>query len=377
MMKIQKNISLKSYNTFGFDVSVDFFVEIKKIEDLNKALDFAKSKKINLENILFLGGGSNILLTKNFKGLVIKNGMMGIFNISPPPAKLGTPLKLRGDADDFVLVKCNGGEVWDDFVAWTLEQNLFGLENLSFIPGVVGTCPIQNIGAYGVEVKDTIYEVEVLDLETQEIKILKNSECEFGYRDSIFKRNKKKYFIISVTFKLSKKFNPNLKYGIIISELEKKNKFKNKADVLERITAQDVRNIIIEIRESKLPDPEVLGNSGSFFKNPVVLEGVLRNIQKNFGDVPNFEVGGELKLGNHKGMPLQEKYFKIPAGWLIDKAGFKGKKMGNVGVHEKQALVLVNYGGGTGKEILELAKKIQGKVKDQFGIDLEMEVNVL
>ncbi len=390
---IKENFSLKDFNTFGFDVLCDFFVEIKNLEDLNDALDFADSKNIGLDKILFLGGGSNILLTERFEGLVIKNGMLGIPDISPPSGDTSllkktpssSPLsrgELQSLLENKILVKCNGGEVWDDFVAWTLEEDLFGLENLSLIPGVVGTCPIQNIGAYGVEVKDVVFEVEVLDLKTRKVKFLKNSECEFGYRDSYFKRNKQKYFILSVTFELSKKFIPHLKYGIIKSELEKKNILE------ENITGKDVRNAVIGIRESKLPNPKILGNSGSFFKNPVVEETILENIQKYFQDVPSFEVFYNnaprhfvsllrSPLNSRGGDNLNRKYYKIPAGWLIEKAGFKGRKFGKVGVHAKQSLVLINLGGGTGKEILELAQRIQKKVQERFGIKLEMEVNIL
>jgi len=335
---IQKNISLKPYNTFGIDVLAKAFVTVTTTDELKKVLE-TNSK----EKILFLGGGSNILLTTNFDGLVVKLDLKGISIIS--------------DNDDSVLVCANAGENWHAFVLWTLKHNYGGLENLSLIPGNVGTAPIQNIGAYGVELKDQFVQCEGLSIETLELKTFSLKDCEFGYRNSIFKQAAKgKYIITSVVFRLSKRNHKlNINYGAITSELEKMN--------VHHPTIHDVSKAVIQIRQQKLPDPKVIGNSGSFFKNPVISKEQYYDLQRNFENIPCYTIS--------------ETEVKIPAGWLIEKAGFKGKIFGNYGVHKNQALVLVNYGGADGKDILNLAKLIQKTIKKIFNVSIEAEVNIL
>ena len=333
-MKIKKNISLKKYNTFGIDVKAKKFISICSVEELIQATNQQSTNFI-------LGGGSNMLLTKDILQPVIHLNIKGI--------------KILKENKFSVYIEANAGENWHDFVLWTLKKDFGGLENLSLIPGNVGTCPIQNIGAYGVEVKDTIYKVNALALETDKIVAFKNTECEFGYRNSIFKNKVKgKYIITSVVFKLSKvKHKLHYDYGAIKNELANKH--------ITKPTIQEISKAIIHIRNTKLPNPKELGNSGSFFKNPIVSKKVFLKIQNEYPQMPFYKVA--------------EK-FKIPAGWLIEQSGFKGKRIGDAGVHKNQALVLVNYGNATGKDILNLAKKIQTSIKNKFAINLEMEVNI-
>jgi len=283
-----------------------------------------------------------MLLTKNIEKTVIHINIKGI--------------KLLKETPNSVFVEVNAGEIWHEFVLWALENNYGGVENLSLIPGNVGSCPIQNIGAYGVEVKDTISKVIAIEIETGKVISFNNKECNFGYRNSIFKNDVKgKYIITSVVFKLTKKKHLlNYNYGAIQTELSRNN--------ISLPTIQDISNAIITIRQTKLPDPKKIGNSGSFFKNPIVDKDLFQKIQKENIAMPFYAI--------HK------ESFKIPAGWLIEQSGFKGKRFGDAGVHENQALVLVNYGNATGNEILMLAKKIQKKVKSMFSIELEMEVNI-
>lgn len=337
-MQIKQNISLKPYNTFGIDVKAKYFVSISSIPDLKQVL-----LKDAYQNRLVLGGGSNILLTKDFDGLVILLNLKGIEIIS--------------EDDDFIHVKASAGENWHEFVLWCINKGFGGIENLSLIPGNVGTAPIQNIGAYGVELKDVFESCETLSLYSQSIHTFAKESCDFGYRNSIFKQNEKgKHIITSVTFKLTKR-NHGLKinYGTIISELENKG--------IKNPTIQDVSNAVIFIRESKLPDPKEIGNSGSFFKNPIITKTHYNSLVENFNDIPSY--------------PVSEDLVKIPAGWLIEKSGFKGKRFGAYGVHKKQALVLVNYGNAAGADILNLSKLIQKTVKRLFGITIETEVNIL
>jgi len=341
-MKIKKNTSLKKYNTFGIDVKAKQFVAINSLEELIEFLDEKSSQSGTKDPQLFLlGGGSNMLLTKDIEETVLHLNIKGI--------------KIVKENKYSIYIEVNAGENWHEFVLWSLTNDFGGIENLSLIPGNVGTCPIQNIGAYGVEVKDTIYQVKVLDIATGKKSIFKNSECEFGYRNSIFKNKVRgKYIITSVVFKLTKnRHKLKYNYGAIQTELA-----KNK---IIKPSIQDIATAIISIRKSKLPDPKELGNSGSFFKNPVVDEEIFLKIQKNNNEMPFYEV---------------EDGYKIPAGWLIEQSGFKGKRFGDAGVHKNQALVLVNYGTARGKDILDLAKKIQKIVKELFFIDLEMEVNI-
>lgn len=336
MAKIQQNISLKSYNTFGIDVQANQFVEVSNLLELKEVLEF------NQEPLLILGGGSNILLTKNFEGLVLKNNFKGI--------------KVIKETDEDVLLEVGGGEVWHEFVLHCVKNNFSGIENLSLIPGNVGASPMQNIGAYGVEVKDVITGVEAVSLKDFSVRKFTSQECEFGYRTSIFKTTEKgNYFISKVTFRLSKQPNINTSYGAINSELENKG--------VKAPTIKDVSDAVIAIRKSKLPDPREIGNSGSFFKNPLITKDHLHKIQLEFKDVPNY---------------LQEDGdYKIAAGWLIEQCGWKGKKINNYGVHSKQALVLVNYGGSTGKEIFDLSSEIIQSVENKFNITLEREVNII
>ena len=335
-MQIKKNISLKSYNTFSIDVKAKQFIEISSLKDLKELLKIKK-------DFFILGGGSNLLLTKDIEKLVIHLNLKGI--------------EILGEAENDIFVKVQAGENWHEFVLWCLEHDFGGIENLSLIPGNVGTSPIQNIGAYGVELKDSMFELEALEIETGLVKNFKNADCGFGYRNSVFKNELKgKYIITNVTFKLTKNTHRhNSSYGAIQSEF-KKNNIKNP-------TIKDISDAVISIRRSKLPDPKELGNSGSFFKNPVILKHQFRQLQHKFPKVPHYI--------------LSETEVKVPAGWLVEQCGFKGKRFGDAGVHKNQALVLVNYGHATGKEIFELSKKIQQTVLEKFDMELEAEVNIL
>ena len=337
-MQILHNISLKPYNTFGIDAIAKHFVSVSSIDDLKTILGLKDYPKK-----LILGGGSNMLLTKNQDALVTHINLKGISIIS--------------EDNDFVEVKANAGENWHEFVLWCLKHNFGGIENMSLIPGNVGTAPIQNIGAYGVELKDTFLACEALSLESHTLKSFKKEDCNFGYRNSIFKQNAKgKFIITSVTFKLTKHNHKlNINYGTIALELET-NGIKNP-------TIQDISKAVIAIRESKLPNPKEIGNSGSFFKNPVISKVDYTALVKNFENVPSY--------------PISDTEVKVPAGWLIEKAGFKGKRFNNYGVHEKQALVLVNYGDAKGEDILKLSQLIQKTVKRLFNISIEAEVNIL
>ena len=336
-MQIKHNISLKPYNTFGIDVKAKHFVTINHLEDLKTV--YASSE---FPDKFILGGGSNMLLTKNIDALVIHLNLKG--------------KTIVFKTENQVLIKAEAGENWHQFVLWTLEQDFGGLENMSLIPGNVGTAPIQNIGAYGVELKDVFESCEVLNLQTLEVETLSNEDCQFGYRNSIFKNEAKgKYIILNVTFKLTtKNHNLHTNYGAITSQLE--------ALKVKNPTIQEVSKAVIAIRQSKLPDPKEIGNSGSFFKNPIISVAQFKDIQNNFPDVPHYIVS--------------ETEIKVPAGWLIETAGFKGKTFGNYGVHKKQALVLVNYGCATGKQILELSTLIQKTIYRIFNIFIEAEVNI-
>lgn len=337
-MHIKQNISLKPYNTFGIDVTAKYFVCISSIEELKDILI-----KNQYPNTLILGGGSNVLLTKDFDGLVIINAIKGI--------------EILSEDDDIVLVKSYAGENWHNFINWCIAHNYGGVENLSLIPGHVGTAPIQNIGAYGVELKDVFHSCDAISLDTKKIKTFTKTDCQFGYRDSIFKNQAKgKYVITSVIFKLTKRHHKlNINYGTIASELSKNN--------IQKPTIKDISEAVIKIRESKLPDPKKIGNSGSFFKNPIISKIQFSELEKNFENIPSY--------------PISDTEIKIPAGWLIEKAGFKGKTFKNFGVHKKQALVLVNYGNAKGLDILNLSKLIQKTVKRIFGVTIEAEVNIL
>ncbi len=337
MIDIQQNISLLPYNTFHIDVKASYFVEIHHEDQLKELIATSIFKE---NKHLTLGGGSNMLLTKNFDGLVIYNQLKGFDVVE--------------EDDNYTVVKVQGGENWHEFVLWSIQSKWQGLENLSLIPGSVGACPIQNIGAYGIEVKDFITTVEAFNFSTGKLENFNNEACQFGYRNSIFKNElKNKYFITSVTFKLNKKPNFNINYGIIKEALGDK-----------EITAKNISDAVISIRQSKLPDPKEIGNSGSFFKNPVVDKIAFEKLRLKYENMPSYQI--------------DDNQYKIPAGWLIDTLNWKGKTIDHrYGVHQKQALVLVNYTNATGKEIYDLSTEIIKDVKNNFDIELEREVNIL
>ena len=335
---IQQNISLLPYNTFGIAARAACFTEVFSVVELQSAL------QSGIQPVLILGGGSNMLLTKDVPGLVIKNAIGGI--------------TLVGTEANTVLVKVGGGVVWHDFVCWAVEKGYGGVENLSLIPGTVGAAPVQNIGAYGVELKDVFVELEAVELSSGRIQVFDRDICRFGYRDSIFKKeNKGKYGITSVTFALTRQehYQLNISYGDIQKTLEKHG--------IAHPSIADVSRAIIQIRSSKLPDPAKIGNCGSFFKNPETSRAILDKIRTSHPNVVSYD--------------LPDGRVKIPAGWLIEQCGWKGKRVGNTGCYEKQALVLVNYGGATGVEVSNLAYAIIESVEKTFGIRLEPEVNIL
>lgn len=339
MPEIKENISLKPFNTFGLEAKAKYFTVFRSVEDLKEILQdqiFKKEKK------LFLGGGSNILLMNDFDGLVLKNEIIGI--------------ETTFENEDKVVLKAGGGEAWHTFVLETIARNLSGIENLSLIPGTVGAAPMQNIGAYGVEIKDVFVELQALNLETLEIEIFDKEMCNFGYRESYFKHEGKgKYVILNVSFELSKKPIFNVSYGAIKDTLDQMG--------VTDLSVKAISDAVISIRKSKLPDPAEIGNSGSFFKNPEIEKCLYESVKQQYPDIPCY--------------PIDENTVKVPAGWLIEQAGWKGKRIGNIGVHTKQALVLVNYGGGKGQEIANLAYEIQGSVFSKFGIKINPEVNFI
>jgi len=343
-IEILKNYDLSKLNTFGVKANTKFFVEIKKEDDIKEL--FVSEVFKNNER-LFLGGGSNILFTKDFDGIVISNKLKGI--------------EIIEEGKDSVLIKGMGGEIWHDLVLFAVDKGYWGIENLSLIPGTVGATPVQNIGAYGVEIKDSLERVEAYEIESGEKKVFSNKECEFGYRESIFKNKLKgKYFISSVIFKLNKEESKNTKYRTLQEYIEKNN--------LTIKSPKDISDIVIEIRKSKLPDPRILGNAGSFFKNVFLEKNKLEELKNSYPNIPSFEEDLPAQTGG---------IIKIPAGWLIEQCGWKGKRIGNVGVHEKQALVLVNYGGATGEELKDLSDQIISSINDKFGIILTREVNLI
>jgi UDP-N-acetylmuramate dehydrogenase len=337
-MKILENYSLKNHNSFGIEAQAKEFIAVHSVAELSKILHQNAAKKK-----FILGGGSNMLLTQNIDALVIHLDLKG--------------KKVIKETEDHVWVESQAGENWHDFVLFTLDHNFGGLENMSLIPGNVGATPVQNIGAYGTEIKDTFESCEAMDIDTLEMKTFTNAECNFSYRESVFKQEVKgQYIITSVVFKLTKN-NHAIKtsYGDIIAELAKQN--------IITPTLRDVSNAVIAIRKMKLPDPKELGNSGSFFKNPIVLKTAFEPIHSKFPEMKFYEIS--------------ETEVKVPAGWLIEQAGFKGKRFGDAGIHKNQALVLVNYGNATGQEILAVSKNIQQTVFEKFGIHIEAEVNII
>ncbi|SHJ27138.1 UDP-N-acetylmuramate dehydrogenase [Arenibacter nanhaiticus] len=337
-MRVQKDFSLKEYNTFRIDVKAKCFLEVSSMEALQQALQLYRN-----DDIFILGGGSNILITQDINAVVLYINIKGISVIS--------------EDDDHVILKVNAGENWHEMVLWTLDQNYGGLENLSLIPGNTGTAPIQNIGAYGVELKDSFISCEALEIATLKLSTFDREACQFGYRDSYFKNEGKGRFVItSVCFKLTKRnHKKNVAYGAIESELRQRN--------IDNPSIKDISNAVIAIRKSKLPDPKELGNSGSFFKNPIINKQEFDKFTINWPEAPFYKVS--------------QNQYKIPAGWLIEQCGFKGKQFGDAGVHKNQALVLVNYGNASGGEIIALANKIMTAVMERFKIRINPEVNII
>ena len=329
-----KNYSLKNYNSFRVNHKANFFL---KIENNKSLINFLSDKKFKNEKKLIIGGGSNILFTKDYEGVILYSCIKGIHILE--------------ENDNHIKVKVGSGENWDDFVKFCVSKHWYGIENLSLIPGSVGAVPIQNIGAYGVEVKDYIYDVNGIDLKNNTKKTYSNKSCDFEYRDSIFKRElKNNFFVTEVTFILNKK----MKFTLDYSELKNINS--------QNLTIQNVRDKIIEIRNSKLPDPKLLANAGSFFKNPVINIKIAKKIKEKYNDFKYYQIN--------------ESMVKISAAWLIEKSGWKGHKEKNIGVYNKHALVLVNYSSENGKDIKILSKKIKKSVLEKFNVTLEKEVNV-
>jgi UDP-N-acetylmuramate dehydrogenase len=338
-MLITTNISLKPYNTFGIEASSKYFTSVQSLDNIRELFE---SNEYKSNERLVLGGGSNLLITKNINALIIKNDLKGIEVIK--------------ETADSVFVKCAAGEVWHDFVMFCISKNYGGLENLSLIPGCTGASPMQNIGAYGVEIKDTFYELEAVHAQTGELKTFSNTDCEFGYRESVFKRKLKDQFIItSVTFQLSKQPVFHIEYGAIQQELD--------AMQISDLSIKAISQAVINIRSSKLPNPKEIGNAGSFFKNPEVSDIEYKRLKAEFPHLVAY--------------PLDNGHYKLAAGWLIEQSGLKGYRKGDAGVHKLQALVLVNYGKATGNEIYDLSTHVLQTVKTKFGVDLEREVNII
>jgi UDP-N-acetylmuramate dehydrogenase len=331
---MEQNISLKSYNTFAIDAKAKQFAVFRSADELAALVDLH-------QKMLILGGGSNILFTKDFDGLVCKNEISGIDIVKEDP--------------HHVYVKAGAGENWHSFVMFCIERDLAGVENLSLIPGSVGASPMQNIGAYGVEIKDVFHDLEAFHISSKRIVTFSHADCGFGYRESVFKNKLKgEYAILSVTFRLNKIPKFNTSYGAIASELERMN---------VEVSIRSISQAVINIRTSKLPDPRVIGNAGSFFKNPTLALAEYSVLKNSFPEVPSY--------------PQEDGSFKIAAGWLIEQCGWKGFRRGDVGCHERQALVLVNYGNASGRDVYELSEEIKVSVVKKFGVVLEREVNII
>jgi UDP-N-acetylmuramate dehydrogenase len=339
-MQIQENVSLKPFNTFGINATAKYFTSFNSLAELENLFSFYTKNK--LTNTLILGGGSNVLLTENFDGLVAKNEMKGIEVI-------------KEDTENF-YVKAGGGENWHQFVLYCIKQNFAGVENLSLIPGNVGASPMQNIGAYGVELKDVFYELEAYNTEDKKLVAFSSKDCEFAYRESVFKRKyKDKFIITSVTFQLHKTPKYNTSYGAIKQELEQMG--------VQELSLAAVSQAVINIRRSRLPDPATIGNAGSFFKNPTVAKEQFETLKQQFPDIVGYTVNN--------------KEVKLAAGWLIEQCGWKGYRKGDAGCHAAQALVLVNYGNANGIDIYNLSTEIMHSVEEKFKVFLEREVNVI
>ena len=336
-MKLLENFSLKPYNTFRIDASTKYFAEFFSVEMLREVLE-----ENNRVQKMILGGGSNILLTENFDGLVLKNGIEGI--------------RMVNENESFVFVQVGAGVNWHQFVMYCIDHDYAGVENLSLIPGNTGASPMQNIGAYGVEIKDVFHELEALHLKEKTIQKFSNADCAFGYRESVFKKKYRGEFaILNVTFRLNKKPSFNISYGAIEEELKRMH--------VKDLSIKAVSDAVIHIRQSKLPDPEVIGNAGSFFKNPEISVEHLDKLKLTHDDIPAYKIN--------------EQLVKVPAGWLIERCGWKGFRKGDVGCYDKQALVLVNYGKATGLEIYDLSQEIKLSVMEKYNIEIEREVNIL
>ncbi|MBT1705206.1 UDP-N-acetylmuramate dehydrogenase [Chryseosolibacter indicus] len=340
MSTISQNVDLLPYNTFKIRATARYFTSVSNVDDVKSIFD---SELFQKHKHLIIGGGSNLLLTGDFNGLVIKNDIKGINVVQ--------------ENEDTIMLKVGAGENWHKFVMYCVDRNYGGVENLSLIPGTIGAAPMQNIGAYGVEIKEVIHTVEAIEISTGDVRVFSNAECQFGYRESIFKHElKNKYFISSITLSLTKKNHRfNTTYGAITDVLKQNHN--------NEVSVKNISDAVVFIRKTKLPDPEVIGNAGSFFKNPSVEHSVFDRIKVDFPSVPSF--------------PGENGLVKVPAGWLIEQCGWKGKTIENIGVHKHQALVLVNYGGGDGSKIWDLAMKIQSSVKEKFNITLHPEVNVI
>ena len=340
MLTDKRDYSLKAHNTFGIEARCRRFLEFRNADEARRVAEILREDG---GKFLIIGGGSNLLLTKDFDGIVVHSAVRGI-KVEPD------------EKEDDCLVQAGSGENWDQFVATCVERGLYGAENLSLIPGEVGASAVQNIGAYGAEAKDIIEKVEALDIQTGEVCWINCQDCAYAYRQSRLKNEwKNRFLILSVVFRLHKRFEPRLNYGNIRSELESRG--------ITTPTAEQLRQVIVDIRRAKLPDPEVQGNAGSFFMNPVVDRAVFERIQADYPDMPHYYI--------------DEAHEKIPAGWMIEKSGWKGRSLGRAGVHDKQALVLVNLGNATGEEIVALCETIRHDVSEKFGIDIHPEVNVI
>ena len=334
---LQENVNLKPFNTFGITVHSDYFASFSSVNELKELISEVKDK-----TLMILGGGSNVLFQRDFNGVILRNEIKGI--------------ELIEESDKNVILKVGAGVVWHDFVLHSIKKNWAGIENLSLIPGSVGASPMQNIGAYGVEIKDVFESLEAIEIETGKLHTFSHEECQFGYRESVFKKQlKNKYVITSVTYKLSKSEKLNTSYGAIEEELKMRN--------ITQPTIKDVSDAVISIRQSKLPDPKKIGNAGSFFKNPIIPTSQYIELQKRYEKIPSYKVDKE--------------NVKVPAGWLIDQSGWKGKTFGDFGVHKHQALVLVNYKNATGKQIYQLSEDIIQDVFNRYTIKLEREVNII
>lgn len=338
-LKIESDKNLKEYHTFGVEARARYFISVQSKQELQAILAEPRFKNVKK---FILGGGSNVLFVNDFDGLVINMDIKGIEKIK--------------EGDDYVIIKSGAGVIWHDLVKYCVDKNWGGIENLSLIPGTVGAAPIQNIGAYGVELVDVFESAEAVEVKSAEVMTFEKEDCEFGYRDSVFKgRLKGQYFITSVQLRLSKNPKLNTEYGSLRTKLREKS--------IDSPTIKDVSDTVIEIRTEKLPDPEEIGNAGSFFKNPEVYKEQYDELKSRFPTIP--------------GYPTTDNKIKVPAGWLIEKAGWKGSRDGQTGTYKNQALVIVNHGGATGEEILEFATKIKNSVLEKFGIPLTPEVNLI